>query len=391
MKAAATSTLRSAFHQKPSTPTGIAAGAVMFSSATTSTTAPSNPPLHHPCKVGFVGLGNMGLPMAINLNKKNKHNSAVLAYDVNSNARNKAKDASCELAESIHDIGARSVQECPVIFTMLPGCATVDSVMEILLTSTTSSSTNNTSNKGLRVIVDCSTVSPTTSRKWHDVWQEHGHVMLDAPVSGGVKGATDGTLTFMVGCFDPNDDDDDDDDDNNNSNENYQMNKAGLEQALPYLNSMGQRVMYCGKSGTGSATKLCNNLALAAQMAGICEAMNLGEALGVDPIVLANVMNTSTAKCWSSQVNNPHPRVAAALAAASILGGGVGPPASNDYQGGFGTKLMLKDLGLATQVAKELRVAVPITSLGKELYQLADLRGLGDKDFGVLMQFLRGK
>jgi 3-hydroxyisobutyrate dehydrogenase len=145
---------------------------------------------------------------------------------------------------------------------------------------------------------------------------------------------------------------------------------------------MGQRVMYCGKSGTGSATKLCNNLALAAQMVGICEAMNLGDALGVDPIVLANVMNTSTAKCWSSQVNNPHPKVAAAI--------GTGP-ASNDYKGGFGTKLMLKDLGLATQVAKDLHVGLPITSLSKELYQLADLRGLGDKDFGVLLQFLRGK
>jgi 3-hydroxyisobutyrate dehydrogenase len=311
--------------------------------------------------------------MATNLaKKKQQEKMSVVAFDLNKDACDKAKAASCEISKSIQDIGALSVQDCPIIITMLPGCATVDSVMEILLTATAATSSSN--NKG-RVIVDCSTVSPTTSRKWHDAWQEHGHVMIDAPVSGGVKGATDGTLTFMVGCPDPQGDDDDGD-------ENMKKDKAGLQMALPYLNIMGQRVMYCGKSGTGSATKLCNNLALAAQMAGICEAMNLGEALGVDPIVLANVMNTSTAKCWSSQVNNPHPKVAASI--------GTGP-ASNDYKGGFGTKLMLKDLGLATQVAKELHVGLPITSLGKELYQLADLRGLGDKDFGVLLQFLRGK
>jgi 3-hydroxyisobutyrate dehydrogenase len=377
---ATATTLRAVFRRKPTPRTGMAAA--RFSSTTTATSAP----LHHHCKVGFIGLGNMGLPMAINLATKNKQNS-VVAFDLNPDACTKAKDASCEIAKSIHDIGTLSVQQCPVIITMLPGCATVDSVMEILLTcSTTTTSNSIKDNKGGRVIVDCSTVSPTTSRKWHDAWQKHGHVMLDAPVSGGVKGATDGTLTFMVGCPDPMEDD------NDNDNEYQKKNKAGLEKALPYLNSMGQRVMYCGKAGTGSATKLCNNLALAAQMAGICEAMNLGEALGVDPIVLANVMNTSTAKCWSSQVNNPHPKVAAAAAAASIGGGGGGgSPASNDYRGGFGTKLMLKDLGLATQVAKELRVALPITSLGKELYQLTDLRGFGDKDFGVLLQFLRGK
>ena len=109
--------------------------------------------------------------------------------------------------------------------------------------------------------------------------------------------------------------------------------------------------------------------------------MNLGEALGVDPIVLANVMNTSTAKSWSCEVNNPHPLVASQA----------GSPASNNYQGGFGTKLMLKDLGLAVAAGKEARVALPICSATKELYQLADLHDLGSKDFGVILQFLRGQ
>ena len=137
------------------------------------------------------------------------------------------------------------------------------------------------------------------------------------------QGAQDGTLTFMVGCQDP----------------------AALESAQPYFDCMGQRTIACGGAGAGSAVKLCNNLALAAQMIGICEAMNLGESLGVDPVVLADVMNTSTAKSWSCEVNNPHPDVAMAK-------GGM-TPSARDYQGGFGTKLMLKDLSLALNAGTE--------------------------------------
>jgi 3-hydroxyisobutyrate dehydrogenase len=191
-----------------------------------------------------------------------------------------------------------------------------------------------------------------------------GHAMLDAPVSGGVKGAQDGTLTFMVGC---------DDDD-------------ALEMARPWLNKMGKRIVPCGGAGTGSVTKLCNNLALAAQMIGICEAINLGEGLGVDPVVLADVLNTSTAKCWSSEVNNPHPEVAKR----DLEEKGVGSPASRDYQGGFGTSLMLKDLGLAVAAGQDAGIALPLGSASKELYRMAALHGLGSKDFGVMLQFLRG-
>lgn len=154
-----------------------------------------------------------------------------------------------------------------------------------------------------------------------------------------------------------------------------------LEKAQPYLEAMGQRIIACGGPGAGSATKLCNNLALAAQMIGICEAMNLGEGLGVDPVVLANVMNTSTAKSWSCEVNNPHPDVAAVK----------GSPASKDYKGGFGTKLMLKDLTLAVNAGASAGVALPIGTASKELYKMAELRGMGNKDFGVILQFLRGK
>ena len=120
-------------------------------------------------------------------------------------------------------------------------------------------------------------------------------------------------------------------------------------------------------------------IALSAQMIGICEALNLGEALGVDPQVLSDTMNTSTAKCWSCEVNNPHPDVAD------------GTPASKNYEGGFGSRLMLKDLSLAVQAGTDAGVSLPLGNLSKELYKMVDVRGLGEKDFGVMLQFLRGK
>lgn len=299
-------------------------------------------------RVGFVGLGNMGLPMSINLAKEDL---SVLAFDVNPDSCTSASSHGVSIASSAGEIAE---SDCQVIFTMLPGCDTVSSTMAEMLEAV----------KGPKVVVDCSTVSPTTSREWHAKWTQAGHSMLDAPVSGGVKGATDGTLTFMVGTD----------------------HEHGMDKAQPYLDIMGQRSIYCGGAGAGAATKLCNNLALATQMIGICEAMNLGEALGVDPNVLADVMNISTAKCWSCEVNNPHPEVALAKTLH-----GVGPPAARDYAGGFGTRLMLKDLGLAVAAADSAGVAMPLTALSKELYRMVKAHGLGDKDFGVMLQFLKGK
>ena len=271
----------------------------------------------------------MGLPMSLNLAK---NGAQVLALDTQPAACQKAVDAGIEIAESAHQIARRS----SFIFTMLPSCEAVDAVMMELIES--SSADEN----GAKIVVDCSTVSPVTSDKWHRAWKDLGHVMLDAPVSGGVKGATDGTLTFMVGS----------------------QNEDDLRRAQPYLEMMGKGVVPCGGPGSGTATKLCNNVALAAQMVGICEAMNLGESLGVDPVVLADVMNSSTAKCWSCEVNNPHPAVAEAKKAANK---GAGTPASRDYEGGFATKLMLKDLGLAIGSASEARVALPIAAAARQV------------------------
>ena len=285
----------------------------------------------------------MGLPMSIRLSKQN----SVVAFDTNPHACEAASKSGMEIATSVSQIG----RDCDVIFTMLPSCEAVDAVMADLSSSTTS--------EKKKLIVDSSTVNPATSRRWHANWSEKGHALVDAPVSGGVKGAQDGTLAFMVGS----------------------QSEQDFERAKPYLEQMGKRAISCGGPGSGTATKLCNNVALAAQMVGICEAMNLGEALGVEPVILADVMNVSTAKSWSCEVNNPHPSVAMAK----------GSPASRDYEGGFATRLMLKDLSLAIDSADETKVAVPVTVGCRELYKMVDLHGMGGKDFGVMLRFLSGR
>lgn len=276
--------------------------------------------------------------MCLNLARSGKQ---VVAFDKDDASLRKA-----ELGGAQPAAGLEELQDCGLVFTMLPGCSAVDIVMPTILEG---------SNLEKRVFVDCSTVSPSTSRSWQEEARSQGHAYLDSPVSGGVKGAEEATLTFMVGSDDAD----------------------ALEVARPYLEEMGKRVVPCGGSGTGSATKLCNNVALAAQMIGICEAMNLGESLGVEPSVLADVINTSTARCWSSEVNNPHPEVAQET------------PAANDYNGGFGAILMLKDLGLAVSAGRELGVVMPQGSLSKDLYRTVVLEGLGDKDFGVMLKFLK--
>jgi len=334
-------------------------------------------------KIGFIGLGNMGLPMAMNLDRQSSLDAeatdatadsssseddnnngpsptySVVAFDSHEETRERAKDVgglttSSSIEELLFD------HQPSTLIMMVPSDSAVDDVMKVVINDEAEAETKESSS--LRLVIDCSTVSPVTSRYWHDELVSNTRndiLFVDAPVSGGVKGAQDATLTFMAGA-------DTDTVDN---------------LVKPILCHMGKRIIACGGPGSGAAVKLCNNLALAAQMVGIAEAMNLGDALGVDPATLADVLNTSTAKSWSCEVNNPHPDVAKRN----------GSPASNDYQGGFGTKLMLKDLGLAVQAGKDVDVALPIGTATKELYHLANLRGLGDKDFGVILQFLRGR
>lgn len=306
----------------------------------------------------------MGMQMALNLAKQREDELSQLlftVYDMNeANISTFMKQAETDgianstVLQSAADLTTLAEANPDFVVTSLPTCEASEAVVGSIVDNLPPSG------KGC-LFIDTSTISPAVSKKLYkqvkSVSPHHDYV--DAPVSGGVKGATDATLTFMTGC---------------SSEETFQKIK-------PLLKRMGKAVHPCGASGSGSAVKLCNNTALAAQMIGICEAMSLGESLGVDPKVLAAVMNVSTAKCWSSEVNNPHP------IAAKDIGSGA---SANGYEGGFGTALMLKDLNLALVAAEEQGKALPVTGLSRDMYSLANNHGLGRQDFGVMLQFLNG-
>ena len=320
--------------------------------------------------VAFVGLGNMGLRMALNLARPRRDDDdpsslpplRLTVYDMReSNVSSffrhvesmEGLDASTYPSAS-GDLASLGESGPDFVVTSLPTCEASEAVVGSIVRSLPNVGSGCT-------FVDTSTISPTTAKKIHHLVSSVPplHQYVDAPVSGGVRGATDATLTFMVGCSSP---------------ETY-------SKVQPLLRRMGKTTIPCGGPGSGSAVKLCNNAALAAQMLGICEAMSLGEALGVDPTVLAGVMNASTAKCWSGEVNNPHP------AAARHIGSGA---SAGEYEGGFASALMLKDLNLAVDAGEEEGLALPVAGLTRDLYRLAGLHGYGHKDFGVMLQFLRG-
>ncbi len=212
-----------------------------------------------------------------------------------------------------------------------------------------------------RVFIDCSTIDPTSSREVAAAVSAalpngQGN-FVDAPMSGGVVGATAGTLTFMLGAP-----------------------QSLLGRVEPVLLRMGKRVLHCGPQGAGLGAKLANNYLLAIENIATAEAMNLGVKWGLDPKVLASVINVSTGKCWPSEVNNPVPGVVEAA------------PAGRDYQGGFGIGLMRKDLRLAMLAAKEAGAELPLADRAAEVYASAEgeeaCRG---RDFSVVYRWLGGK
>ncbi len=182
----------------------------------------------------------------------------------------------------------------------------------------------------------------------------HGNALADAPVSGGTGGAQAGTLTFMVGAT-----------------------PALFEQVKPVLANMGRNLVHCGDTGTGQVAKICNNLILGISMIGVSEAMALGVRLGIDANVLAGIVNTSTGRCWSSDTYNPYPGVIETA------------PSSRGYTGGFGAELMLKDLGLATDAARSVKQPLFLGALAQQIYQAMSQAGDGQLDFsGVIRQYL---
>ena len=206
------------------------------------------------------------------------------------------------------------------------------------------------------LLIDSSTIDPLSAREVAKFALAQGNPMLDAPVSGGTGGAAAGTLTFMVGGP-----------------------VSVFDQALPILSAMGRNIVHCGGAGNGQVAKIANNMLLGISMVGVAESMALGVALGMDAKVLAGVIGTSTGRCWSSEINNPFPGVLE------------NAPASRGYSGGFGTDLMLKDLGLATEAAKHARQPVVLGAAAQQLYQTFSLQGNGGLDFSAIIKLFRGE
>lgn len=292
--------------------------------------------------IAFIGLGNMGAPMARNLIRAGH---SLQVFDLNKTVL--AEFA--ELGAQISDSPAQAVQGSELVITMLPAAAHVRSVYL----------NDDGVLKGISPgvpAVDCSTIDPQTIRDIAALAAQQGVVLGDAPVSGGTGGAQAGTLTFMVG------------------------GSAGHFAVLkPVLDQMGRNIVHCGEVGTGQIAKICNNMLLAISMIGVAESMALGNALGIDTQVLAGIINTSTGRCWSSEAYNPWPGIIETA------------PASRGYSGGFGAELMLKDLGLATEAARSAHQPVILGAVAQQLYQAMSLRGDGGKDFSAIIEGYRPK
>jgi 3-hydroxyisobutyrate dehydrogenase len=291
-------------------------------------------------KIGFIGLGNMGNPMARNLVKAG-HKLAV--FDMSAAAIEKVVATGAKAAASVADAG----KNVDMVITMLPSSPHVRDVhlgAGELLASV---------NPGT-LLIDSSTIDPHTARDVAAAAAQRSIVMLDAPVSGGTGGAEAGTLTFMVGG-----------------------DAAAFETAKPILAKMGKNVVHCGAAGTGQVAKICNNLILGISMIGVSEAMNLGASLGIDPKLLAGIVNTSSGRCWSSDTYNPYP------------GAMENVPASRGYTGGFGVDLMLKDLGLAMDAARQTKQATILGAMAHQLYQTWSAMGSGGKDFSSIINLYK--
>jgi len=291
-------------------------------------------------KIAFIGLGNMGAPMARNLIKAGH---GLNLFDLNQTVLKEL----AELGGHIRDSPRDAATGAELVITMLPAAAHVRSVWlgeDGVLAGI---------GQGVPA-VDCSTIDPQTIRDVAAAAAKQGVAVADAPVSGGTGGAQAGTLTFMVGAT------------------------AQLFATLqPVLAQMGRNIVHCGDVGTGQIAKICNNLLLGISMVGVSEAMALGDALGIDTQVLAGIINSSTGRCWSSDTYNPWPGVIETA------------PSSRGYTGGFGADLMLKDLGLATEAARQAHQPVILGAVAQQLYQSMSQRGEGGKDFSAIINSYR--
>jgi 3-hydroxyisobutyrate dehydrogenase len=277
-------------------------------------------------RIGFIGLGNMGLPMAANLARAGH---AVTGFDTVEAAQEKAREAGIAIAFSAAD-AARDAQ---FVVTMLPNGAITLAVLGEIIGAARPGT----------LVIDSSTIDVASARKAHELAAGAGLHFLDAPVSGGVGGAEAGTLTFMA-----------------------------------ILELMGKKLVHCGDGGAGQAAKICNNMLLGISMIGACESFALAEKLGLSQQALFDVMSTSSGSCWSVNTYCPVPGV------------GPKSPADNDYKPGFAAALMLKDLSLSQQAAGESGMATPLGGHAAAIYRQFVESGNGNTDFSGIIRFLEG-
>jgi len=288
-------------------------------------------------RVAFIGLGNMGGGMAANLAKKGHD---VRAFDLSAEALDKAEAAGCLPMAS----AAEAVDGAEAVITMLPAGKHVESVYNDSILGTAPVSA---------ILIDCSTIDVSTAKRVGEAAQAKGYAAVDAPVSGGIAAANAGTLTFMVGG-----------------------SAEAFDRAQPLLADMGKAVIHAGASGAGQAAKICNNMVLGAEMIATCEAFVLADKLGLDPQKFFDIASVSSGQSWSLTSYAPWP--------------GVGPetPADRDYQGGFATALMLKDLRLAMEAAASVDADTPMGAKAAELYQAFNDAGNGGLDFSAIIRLL---
>ncbi len=283
-------------------------------------------------KIGFIGLGNMGLPMAINLMKAGHQ---VTGFDLVQSQLD-AFSAAGGIVSASANVAAKDVE---MLISMLPASRHVEGLYlgDTGLLANADPKT---------LLIDCSTISPKVAQAVATTAKSKGFEMIDAPVSGGTAGAQAATLTFMVGG-----------------------DAGAVDYARPLLEKMGKNIFHAGASGAGQTVKVCNNMLLGIQMLGTSEALRLGIANGMDPKVLSDIMSKSSGRNWALELYNPCPGVME------------NAPSSRGYAGGFGVDLMLKDLGLAVENAENLDTSVPLGKLAQQLYENHSKAGNGQLDF----------
>ena len=286
-------------------------------------------------KIGFIGLGNMGARMSTLLLEAEYE---VIGYDINEHFVNQLLAKGLKKASSLNDIS----KDIDIIITMLPNGEIVEEVLDNIVDDL----------KPETLIVDCSTIDVDKAKELHKKCADKKLLFLDAPVSGGVGGAENGTLTFMVG-----------------GSEN------AYEKMLPLFEILGKKSLLCGSSGSGQATKACNNMLLATTMIGVGESFNLGKKLGLDPQKLFEILSTSTGSCWA--INNYCP----------IKGVGPKSPADNNFQPGFSANLMLKDLTIALKAINTTNTTASFGKRAQENFRNMVEDNKGDLDFSAITKF----